>query len=98
MVGTFDDIGELAWDASVLKFSPDHLRQLQNLQRFFALVVNWPRLRPLLRHIIRWRPNGLFWLVNKLWKGYVIKTRVHPVKLSLREYVDLIWQFMRINS
>ena len=98
MVGTFDDIGELAWDTSVLKFSPDHLRQLQNLQRFFALVVNWPRLRPLLRHIIRWRPNGLFWLVNKLWKGYVIKKRVHPVKLSLREYVDLIWHFMKINS
>ena len=98
MVGTFDDIGELAWDTSVLKFPPEHLRQLQNLQRFFALAVNWPQLRPLLLRAINWRPNGLFWLINKLWKGYVIKTRVHPVRLSLREYVDIIWHFMKIHS
>ncbi len=98
MVGTFDDIGELAWDTSVLKFSPEHLRQLQNLQRFFALVVNWPQLKPLLGRAINWRPNGLFWLINKLWKGYVIKKRVHPVQLSLREYIDVIWHFMNIRS
>lgn len=98
MIGTFDDIGELAWDTSVLNFPPDHLRQLQNLQRFFALVVNWPWLRPYVRRIIKWRPNRLFWLINKLWKGYVIKKRIHPVKLSLREYVAIIWHFMKINS
>jgi len=98
MVGTFDDIGELAWDTSVLNFPADHLRQLQSLQRFFALVVNWPRLRPHIRRMIKWRPNRLFWLINKLWKGYVIKNRVHPVKLSLRDYVDIAWHFMKINS
>ncbi len=98
MVGTFDDIGELAWDTSVLNFPPDHLRQLQNLQRFFALVVNWPWLRPYVRRIIKWRPNKLFWLINKLWKGYVIKKRVHPVRLSLQEYIAIIWHFMKINS
>jgi anaerobic magnesium-protoporphyrin IX monomethyl ester cyclase len=98
MVGTFNDIGELAWDTSVLKFPPEHLRQLENLQRFFALVVNWPSLRPLLLRVVKWRPNQVFWLINKLWKGYVIKKRVHPVRLTLREYVDIIWHFMKIRS
>ena len=98
MVGTFDDIGEVAWDTSVLNFSPEHKRQLTNLQRFFALVVEWPWLLPLVRRLIRLPGNPLFWLVNKLWKGYAIKKRVHPVRLSLREYVDIAWHFMRIKS
>jgi anaerobic magnesium-protoporphyrin IX monomethyl ester cyclase len=98
MVGTFDDIGEVAWDTSVLNFSPEHKRQLTNLQRFFALAVEWPWLLPLVRRLIRLPGNSLFWLVNKLWKGYAIKRRVHPVRLSLREYVDMAWHFMKIKS
>lgn len=98
MVGTFDDIGTLAWDTSVLKFEPEHIRALENLQRFFAIVVNWPALLPLVRRLMRWRSNKIFWLLNKLWKGYAIKTRVHPVRLSLREYIEIIWHFMKINS
>jgi len=98
MVGTFDDIGALAWDHSVLNFPPEHLRQLENLQRFFALVVEWPWLLSWVKRVMKWPPNRLFWLLNKLWKGYAIKKRVHPVRLSLREYIDTIWHFMKINS
>ncbi len=98
MVGTFDDIGAVAWDSSVLNFSPEHKRQLSNLQRFFAIVVEWPRLWPLVRRLLNFPNNPLFWLVNKLWKGYAIKKRVHPVRLSLREYVDIAWHFMKIHS
>ena len=98
MVGTFDDIGELAWDDSVLAFSPAHKRQLRNLQRFFAILVEWPALRSLAERLLNVPSNRLFWLLNKLWKGYALKTRVHPVRLSLKEYVQLAWHFMRIKS
>jgi anaerobic magnesium-protoporphyrin IX monomethyl ester cyclase len=98
MVGTFDDIGEVAWDHSVLKFGQDHKRGLAVLQRFFAIGVEWPRLVPLIRRLMRWPDNRLFWLLNKAWKGWAIKNRVHPVKLSLREVAETAWHFLRIKS
>jgi radical SAM superfamily enzyme YgiQ (UPF0313 family) len=98
MVGTFDDIGEVAWDHSVLEFQEGHKRGLAVLQRFFAIGVEWPRLVPLIRRLMKWPDNRLFWLLNKVWKGWAIKNRVHPVKLSLREVAETAWHFMRIKS
>jgi anaerobic magnesium-protoporphyrin IX monomethyl ester cyclase len=98
MVGTFDDIGEVAWDHSVLDFTPEHKRGLSVLARFFAIGVEWPRLIPFIRRLMRVPDNRLFWLLNKLWKGWAIKNRVHPVRLSLREVAEAAWHFMRIKS
>ncbi len=98
MVGTFDDIGEVAWDHSVLEFEDDHKRGLSVLQRFFAIGVEWPRAVPLIRRLLRLPDNPVFFLLNKLWKGWAIKNRVHPIKLSLREVVETAWHFMRIKS
>jgi len=99
MVGSFDDIGELAWDDSVLNFSPEHKKKLRNLQRFFAILVEWPALRPFAERVLLNLPsNRIYWLLSKLWRGYAIKKRVHPVHLSLKEYVQLVWHFMRIKS
>jgi anaerobic magnesium-protoporphyrin IX monomethyl ester cyclase len=98
MVGTFDDIGELAWDHSVLDFDEKHKRGLAILQRFFAIGVEWPRTVPLIRRMMRLPDNPFFWLMNKLWKGWAIKNRVHPVTLSLREIAETAWHFMRIKS
>ncbi len=98
MVGTFDDIGEVAWDHSVLEFDKVHQRGLTVLQRFFAIGVEWPRLLPLIERLMKVPDNPIFWLLNKAWKGWAIKNRVHPVKLSLREMVETAWHFMRIKS
>jgi radical SAM superfamily enzyme YgiQ (UPF0313 family) len=98
MVGTFDDIGEVAWDHSVLEFDDEHKRSLVVLQRFFAIGVEWPRLVPIIRWLMRLPDNRLFWLLNKLWKGWAIKNRVHPIKLGLREVGETVWHFMRIKS
>jgi len=98
MVGTFDDIGEVAWDHSVLKFDQGHKRGLAVLQRFFAIGVEWPRLVPLIKRMINAPDNPIFWLLNKGWKGWAIKNRVHPVKLSLREMVETAWHFLKIKS
>jgi anaerobic magnesium-protoporphyrin IX monomethyl ester cyclase len=98
MVGTFDDIGEVAWDHSVLRFDEAHKRALAVLQRFFAIAVEWPRLIPLVKRLTAVPDNRLFWLLNKAWKGWAIKNRVHPIRLSLREVIETAWHFMRIKS
>jgi radical SAM superfamily enzyme YgiQ (UPF0313 family) len=98
MVGTFDDIGEVAWDHSVLKFDEVHKRGLTVLQRFFAIGVEWPRTVPLIKRLMRVPDNPVFWLLNKGWKGWAIKNRVHPVRLSLREMLETMRHFMRIKS
>jgi anaerobic magnesium-protoporphyrin IX monomethyl ester cyclase len=98
MVGTFDDIGEVAWDHSVLKFDEVHKRGLAVLQRFFAIGVEWPRTVPLIKRLIKLPDNSVFLLLNKLWKGWAIKNRVHPVRLSVREAIETAWHFMRIKS
>jgi radical SAM superfamily enzyme YgiQ (UPF0313 family) len=98
MVGTFDDIGEVAWDHSVLEFDEAHKRGLTVLQRFFAIGVEWPRMLPLIKRLMAAPDNPLFWLLNKSWKGWAIKNRVHPVKLSLGEMIETARHFMRIKS
>jgi len=98
MVGTFDDIGQVAWDHSVLDFDEGHKRGLAVLQRFFAIGVEWPWSVPLIRRLIMVPDNPLFFLLNKLWKGWAIKNRVHPIKLSLKEVFQTAWHFMRIKS
>lgn len=98
MAGTLDDISDIAWDRSILKFAEEEKRQMENLQRFFAIAVEWPRLLPLIRFLIKLPKNRLFWLVHKLWKGYALGTRVHPARLSLRGYIEIVRHYMRIKS
>jgi radical SAM superfamily enzyme YgiQ (UPF0313 family) len=96
--GSLDDIGEVAWDHSVLDFDDAHKRGLTILARFFAIGVEWPRLVPLIKWLTKLPDNLIFLLLNKLWRGWVIKSRIHPVKLSLRELLETVWHFMRIKS
>ena len=95
--GTFDDISVSAWDSSVLRFPPDEKRQIENLQKLFAITVEWPWLLPLVRRLLRLPKNRIFWLVHKLWKGYTIARRIHPARLSFREYLEAIRHFMKLE-
>ncbi len=95
--GTFDDISASAWDNSVLRFSAAEKRQIENLQKLFAITVEWPWLLPLVRRLLRLPKNRVFWLVHKLWKGYTIARRIHPVRLSPREYLEAVRHFMRLE-
>jgi len=97
MEGTFDDISVSAWDNSVLRFPPHEKRQIENLQKLFAVTVEWPWLLPLVHRLLRLPKNRIFWLVHKLWKGYTIARRIHPVRLSAREYVEAIRHFMKVD-
>ena len=50
------------------------------------------------RRLIRLRPNSLYWLVYKLWKGWAIKNRMFPFTMTPREYLDSALYYMRIKS
>ena len=96
--GTFDDIGVRAWDRTILKFGPAHKRALTNLQRLFAIAVEWPRLRGGVLRLLALPDNALFWLAHKGLKGYAIKQRIHPVRMSPRDLAATAWRFMRMKS
>ncbi len=93
--GSLDDIDPSAWERSVLRFStPDEKQHIENLNKLFAVAVEWPRATGLVRRLIGLPPNPLFRLAYKVWKGYAIKSRVHPYRPSLREFVQTVRRFM----
>jgi len=102
LVGAFDDIGEVAWDHSILAFDADDCRQREHLQRLFAIGVEWPWLEPAIRRLIKLPHNrlvdGFYWWVHKLHKGFVIYRRVHPVKAGPKELFKSALHFMKIKS
>lgn len=103
MVGTFDDISEIAWERSIMVFdNPEEKKQIEHLQRLFALGVEWPQLEPLIRRLIRAPHNAvvdnLYWYIHKLFKGWMIKQRIHPVRMSVSDLVTAARQMMSIRS
>jgi radical SAM superfamily enzyme YgiQ (UPF0313 family) len=99
MMGTFDDLSGSVSDNSVINFGSEKEKgQIENLQKLFALGVEFPWLLPVIRHLIRLPANSLFWLVYKLWKGWAIKNRMFPFKMTPREYLDSALYYMRIRS
>ena len=99
MRGTFDDLSGSVSDDTVINFgSEQEKRQIENLQKLFALGVEFPWLLPLIRWLIRLPSNQLFWLIYKLWKGWAIKNRMFPFKMAPREYLDSALYYMRIKS
>ncbi len=99
MVGSFDDLSGSVSDDTIIRFgSAFEKRQIENLQKLFALTVEIPALAPLVRQLIKLPNNPIFWLVYKLWKGYAMKRRMFPFALTPGEYVQAAWQYMRIRS
>ena len=97
MEGSLDDISLSAWDTTVLNFPADYKRQVENLQKLFAITVEYPWLTPTVRQLIKGPRNPFYWFVHKLWKGYTIKKRIHPVHLTLGETVDIVRRYMRLD-
>jgi radical SAM superfamily enzyme YgiQ (UPF0313 family) len=99
MMGSFDDLSGSVSDDTVIKFgSEDERKRIENLQKLFALGVEFPWLLPLIRRLIRLPSNQLFWLIYKLWKGWAIKNRMFPFKMTPREYLDSALYYMHIKS
>jgi anaerobic magnesium-protoporphyrin IX monomethyl ester cyclase len=96
--GALDDIDPSAWERSVLRFStPEEKRQIENLNKLFALAVQSPWMTGLVRWLIKLPPNPVFRLAYKFWKGYAIKNRIHPYRPSIREFVQTVRRFMTFD-
>jgi anaerobic magnesium-protoporphyrin IX monomethyl ester cyclase len=99
MNGSFDDLSGSVSDDTVIKFGSEaEGRQIENLQKLFAWGVEYPWLLPTIRRLIRLPSNQVFWLVYKTWKGWAIKNRMFPFKMTPREYLDSALYYMRIKS
>jgi len=99
MMGSFDDLSGSVSSDTVIKFGSEaEKRQIENLQKLFALGVAFPWLLPAIRRLIRLPSNRFFWLVYKLWKGWAIKNRMFPFKMTFKEYLDSALYYMRIKS
>ncbi len=95
--GDIDAIGMSAWERTIIKFPPVEKHQIENLQKLFAVTVEFPWLLPLTRRLLRLPDNRIYWLVHKLWKGYTISRRIHPVRLTARDYVVMVRRFMKLQ-
>jgi anaerobic magnesium-protoporphyrin IX monomethyl ester cyclase len=96
--GSLADIDPSAWERSVLRFaSPAEKGQIENLNKLFALAVEWPWLVGLVRRLIKLPPNPLFRLAYKLWKGYAVKNRIHPYHPSPREFLHTVRRFIQFD-
>jgi anaerobic magnesium-protoporphyrin IX monomethyl ester cyclase len=99
MRGSFDDLSGSVSADTVIEFSGEgEKRQIENLQKLFALGVEFPWLLPVIRGLIRLPSNRLFWLVYKMWKGWAIKNRMFPFRMTPKEYLDSALYYMRIKS
>jgi anaerobic magnesium-protoporphyrin IX monomethyl ester cyclase len=99
MTGSFDDLSGSVSDDTVIRFGSEaEGRQIENLQKLFALGVEYPWLLPLIRRAVRLPLKGLYWWVYKLWKGWAIRRRLFLFRMSLGEYLTAVLYYMRIKS
>ncbi len=96
--GSLDEIDGSAWERSVLRFgSAAEKRQIENFNKLFALAVEWPRTAGLMQRLAALPPNSLYRLAYKLWKGYAVKSRIHPYRPPLREFLQTVGRFMKFD-
>jgi len=102
MEGNLEDISAIAWDRSLIKRDPSEKLQMENLQRWFALGVEFPWLEPMIRIAISMPHNPLtdtlYWWIHKLFKGYAIGKRIHPFKRGLRTVLRQFVHFLRMET
>jgi anaerobic magnesium-protoporphyrin IX monomethyl ester cyclase len=99
---TFEDIASISWERSPLDFEEQEKRQIAHLQRWFAIGVEFPWMEPLIRRLIRLPHNKVidtaYWWIHKLFKGYLLHHRVHPIKESPRALFNAAVKFFRMES
>ncbi len=77
--GDFDAIDQSYYTTSVLKFSSEmEKRQIENLQKLFAITVALPQLLPLVRQLIKLPTNDFFYAAFRAWYLVAHMTDVMP--------------------
>ncbi len=89
------DTPDSFFHASVLDL-PDRKRR-ERLRALFALSVEFPPLRWCTGFLTRLPLGGLYSFMDKIWKGYCIKQRIFPYRLTLGEYFRDVVSYFRSN-
>lgn len=79
-----DEIGASYFTASVI--DNPHIKQMENLQKFFHLAVRYRFLQPLIRLLIKLPPNPLFTLVFQASYGWQLLRRSSLNPLQMLKY------------
>ena len=79
-----DSIGASYFTASVI--DNPHIKQLENLQKFFHLAVRVPFLQPLIKRLIKLPPNIFFTLIFQACYGWQLLRRSHLNILQMLKY------------
>jgi radical SAM superfamily enzyme YgiQ (UPF0313 family) len=71
----------------------------KNLSELGTLLVGFPFLRNIiLNHLIYWHNNKLFFLLYYVSKAYLVKTKVYPFKLGLRNLWRLFLKSLKLEG
>ena len=81
------------FDGTVLRV-PDRERR-ERLRKLFALAIEFPFLRGGLKWLTRLPLDGLYDVLDRVWKGYCIKQREFPYSMSAAEYLRGAIDYLR---
>ncbi len=77
-------------------------RQVEHLQRWFAIGVEFPWLEPVIRWLIKAPHNAfidkVYWYIHKTFKGVLLQRRVYATRFSVRKLFVVAKHFFRMGS
>lgn len=88
-----DSAPDSFFNCSILDI-PDRTER-ERLRKLFALAIEFPMLRDALEELVTLPLDPLYDLMDKLWKGYCIKQREFPYKLTAGEYLRSVITYFR---
>lgn len=76
----------ISYDNSMMRVSPLNIQdraKVERLQKLLAIIVRFQFLRPLLPTLLKLPLDGFYWLMYKVWMGYVFSRKMFPSRPSL---------------
>jgi len=91
--GNYNKMDYSYYKYSILKFkNKSEKRQIENLQKLFAITVSFPFIYPITKFMIKLPLNPLFTLVYKLWYGYTHQY-IFPQKMGAGHKIQAVKRF-----
>ncbi len=88
-----ETIPDSFFDDTILKM--DQIGKRKRLRQLFALGVEFTLVRKMIPFLIKLPLDALYSFLDKVWKGYCIKQREFPYKISFGEYLSNVLLYFR---
>ena len=89
------DVPDSFFDCSILEIEDREKRE--RLRKLFALAIEYPMVHYWIEDLLEYPLEKTYNLMDKLWKGYCIKQREFPYKLTPAEYLRDVITYFRSN-